>query len=620
MYTQFFQLKQSPFSIAPDPRYLYMSERHREALAHLLYGVEGGGGFVLLTGEIGAGKTTVCRCFMEQIPAHCELGYIFNPKLTVEELLLSVCDEFRIELPEGTPGARAVSVKGYVDAINRHLLDSHAAGRNSVLIIDEAQNLSADVLEQLRLLTNLETSERKLLQIILIGQPELRAMLARPELEQLAQRVIARYHLGSLSVEEAGSYIEHRLAVAGAHGPLFPRGLMPHIHQLTKGVPRRINLLCDRALLGAYVENAAQVTRGIVRKAAREVFAADAAGAGTQRRWPAVAAGVLAGAALTAAAAWQLMPPAAPVVVTSTSVSGTGQDTSPAAGGAARVDRPTAVAPASPRAGNALAQSGRVPTGPGPVGGAPAAMAVGQLPFAAHVPATVPGAARDTSLAAHLPAAMARAGHDTGLAVRPPGPGAGLDTSQAALRQLASLWGQAVPDGEFCASAARLNLRCLHGKGALDELRLLDRPAVLKLNDDPVAPRYGVLTSLSSGGATLAVAGKQETLSLQALAARYDGSYTTLWRAPRAWRDEVSAGDRGPDVDWLAKRLAALNGARKPQENQPLDGTTQARLREFQVSQKLKADGVAGPKTFIRLSQLGGVQEPRLLAPGAAGK
>ncbi|HJV02197.1 MAG TPA: AAA family ATPase, partial [Burkholderiaceae bacterium] len=266
MYTQFFSLKQAPFSIAPDPRYLFMSERHREALAHLLYGVGSGGGFVLLTGEIGAGKTTVCRCFMEQIPANCKLAYIFNPKLSVEELLLSVCDEFGITLAQPGPGAGAVSVKTYVDAINRHLLDSHAQGNNNVLVIDEAQNLSADVLEQLRLLTNLETNERKLLQIILIGQPELRAMLARPELEQLAQRVIARYHLGPLTEAETGSYIEHRLAVAGAAASSpFPRRLTALVHKLAKGVPRRINLLCDRALLGAYVENQPQVTPAIVR-------------------------------------------------------------------------------------------------------------------------------------------------------------------------------------------------------------------------------------------------------------------------------------------------------------------------------------------------------------------
>src|SRR5438093_2053533 len=232
MYTQFFGLQQEPFSIAPDPRYLFMSERHREALAHLLYGVNGGGGFVLLSGEIGAGKTTVCRCFLEQIPRRCNVAYIFNPKLTVTELLKSVCDEFRIPVQHEGPGTP--TVKDYLDPLNEYLLTTHAVGQNNVLIIDEAQNLSAEVLEQLRLLTNLETSERKLLQIILIGQPELRTMLARPELEQLAQRVIARYHLGPLSVPETGAYVTHRLTVAGAHpGNPIPASLAPLIHRLT---------------------------------------------------------------------------------------------------------------------------------------------------------------------------------------------------------------------------------------------------------------------------------------------------------------------------------------------------------------------------------------------------
>ncbi|MDP9109381.1 MAG: AAA family ATPase, partial [Pseudomonadota bacterium] len=199
MYKRFFGLRHSPFSIAPDPRYLFMSERHREALAHLLFGLNGGGGFVLLTGEIGAGKTTVCRLFLEQIPARCNVAYIFNPKQTVIELLQSICDEFGV--PTVPQGHVAATVKDFIDPLNRYLLATHAVHQNNVLIIDEAQNLSADVLEQLRLLTNLETSERKLLQIILIGQPELRAMLARPELEQLAQRVIARFHLDALTLE-----------------------------------------------------------------------------------------------------------------------------------------------------------------------------------------------------------------------------------------------------------------------------------------------------------------------------------------------------------------------------------------------------------------------------------
>ncbi|HEU6455206.1 MAG TPA: AAA family ATPase, partial [Roseateles sp.] len=268
MYASFFGLRQAPFSIAPDPHYLFMSERHREALAHLLYGLDGGGGFVLLTGEIGAGKTTVCRCFLEQIPANCNVAYIFNPKLTVTELLQAICDEFHVPVPMD-----AQTVKDYVDPLNAFLLAQHAAGRNNVLIIDEAQNLSADVLEQLRLLTNLETAERKLLQVVLIGQPELRGMLARPELEQLAQRVIARFHLGALSEAETAQYVQHRLKVAGLTGALpFDRQALRLIHQLTRGVPRRINLLCDRALLGGYAGGQAQVTPAIVRQAAAEVF------------------------------------------------------------------------------------------------------------------------------------------------------------------------------------------------------------------------------------------------------------------------------------------------------------------------------------------------------------
>ncbi len=520
MYTQFFNLKQSPFSIAPDPRYLFMSERHREALAHLLYGVGSGGGFVLLTGEIGAGKTTVCRCFMEQIPTNCKLAYIFNPKLSVPELLLSICDEFRIDLTLQEAGA--VSVKTYVDAINSYLLRSHAQAKNNVLIIDEAQNLSAEVLEQLRLLTNLETSERKLLQIILIGQPELRTMLALPELEQLAQRVIARYHLGSLSAAETGSYVRHRLAVAGAAAAApFSRPLLAQIHQISKGVPRRINLLCDRALLGAYVENRHEVTRNIMRKAAAEVFGEHATlAAAAKQRWAYGLGGMMAGVLISVAAVWHLLPHSAPGAVKS---------------------------------------------------GAQAAAA------------------------AALKAA--------------PTPPMGLD---GAVRALAVLWGQTLPDGEPCQAALNFNLRCHRSKGGLEELRLLDRPAVLSLHDGPATLSYALLTSLSQAGATLRVNGKDQAIGLADLKARFDGEFLTLWRAPRGWRDEVSGGDRGPDVDWLMLRLAQRYGIKTPAENQPLDAEMQGHLRQFQLSQKLAADGVAGPKTFIRLNQLGGAKEPHL--------
>lgn len=306
MYVQHFGLEHEPFSIAPDPRYLYLGERHREALAHLLYGLAGGGGFVLLTGEVGAGKTTVCRGFLEQVPPHCQVAYVFNPKLTVTELLAVVCEEFGIELPAASPGQAAPTVKQYVDPLNRFLLASHADGRNAVLVIDEAQQLAPDVLEQLRLLTNLETSERKLLQIVLVGQPELRDLLMQPGLEQLAQRVIARYHLGPLDAADTGHYVQHRLAVAGLRGPSpIPATLMPRVHRLTGGVPRRINLLCDRALLGAFSQGKATVDARTLAQAAREVSGESGAGwpglHGRVPRWAGPAAAFALGGLVVAA-------------------------------------------------------------------------------------------------------------------------------------------------------------------------------------------------------------------------------------------------------------------------------------------------------------------------------
>lgn len=306
MYSDYFGLSQPPFSIAPDPRYLYMSQRHREALAHLVYGMQAGGGFVLLTGDIGSGKTTVCRSLLEQTPEQVQLAYILNPKLDAVELLHSICEEFRVPLPDG-----AASVKALLTPLNAFLLQAHAAGQRCVLIIDEAQNLAADVLEQLRLLTNLETREHKLLQIVLIGQPELRDMLERPELEQLAQRVIARYHLQALDLPDTRQYVQHRLTVAGLKGPSpFTERALRRIHQLARGVPRRINLLCDRALLGAYAKRLHQVDTALVDLAATEVL-----GRAPTRAWPPVrawGAGLLA-VCLVLAGAWALgLRPAAP--------------------------------------------------------------------------------------------------------------------------------------------------------------------------------------------------------------------------------------------------------------------------------------------------------------------
>ncbi len=267
MYKEYFGFEEMPFSIAPDPRYLYMSEQHREALAHLLYGLGSDGGFVLLTGEVGTGKTTVCRCLLEQIPENATVAFIINPRLTAEELLSAICDEFSIQYPPDNK-----SIKIFVDKINAYLLDAHAKGQKSVLIIDEAQNLSADVLEQLRLLTNLETNQVKLLQIILLGQPELRDKLSKPKLRQLSQRIIARYHLNPLSRKDVTAYVAHRLKVAGVKNSLFSDSALDKLYKLSSGIPRLVNVLCDRALLGTFAQGKNKVNKSRLTTAAHEVF------------------------------------------------------------------------------------------------------------------------------------------------------------------------------------------------------------------------------------------------------------------------------------------------------------------------------------------------------------
>jgi general secretion pathway protein A len=294
MYASFFGLNEKPFSITPDPRYLFLSERHAEALAHLVYGVNEAGGFIQLTGEVGTGKTTVVRSLLAQAPKHAEIALILNPRMTPAEFLLAICEELGIQVEARSEG----SLKDLVDLLSFHLLKAHAEGRRVVLVVDEAQNLAPDVLEQVRLLTNLETETQKLLQIILIGQPELREVLDRTELRQLAQRITGRYHLDPLSGNETSAYVRHRLRVAGATQEVFSAGALREVRRLSGGVPRLINIICDRALLGAFTEDRHVVGASVVRRAAGEVF-----GKNIQPRWLPWAAGSAVGVLAVASAA-----------------------------------------------------------------------------------------------------------------------------------------------------------------------------------------------------------------------------------------------------------------------------------------------------------------------------
>ncbi len=301
MYTSFFGLSEKPFAITPDPRYLYLSERHTEALAHLAYGISEAGGFIQLTGEVGTGKTTALRSLLQQLPANCDVALILNPRVTPAEFLQAISDELHLRVPDGGAG----SVKALVDLLTHYLLDAHGRSRRVVLMVDEAQNLDADVLEQVRLLTNLETATQKLLQIILIGQPELREVLSRPELRQLAQRITGRYHLESLRRHETVAYVRHRLRVAGATRDIFTTGAMRELHRLSGGVPRIINVIADRALLGAYTREEPMVDASLVRRAASEVY-----GRPVLPPWfrGLALGGALAGAALLAFVLWRAWP------------------------------------------------------------------------------------------------------------------------------------------------------------------------------------------------------------------------------------------------------------------------------------------------------------------------
>ncbi|HEB98702.1 MAG TPA: AAA family ATPase [Thiotrichales bacterium] len=573
MYTKYFRLEGRPFSIAPDPRFLYLSERHREALAHLLYGLEQGGGFVQLTGEVGTGKTTLCRAFLEQLPSHVDVAFIVNPRLDERELLATICDELGIEHPGETAGLRQL-----VDSLNRHLLDSHARGRRTVLVVDEAQNLSAAVLEQIRLLTNLETPREKLLQIVLIGQPELKDLLERQDLRQLAQRITARYHLEPLDREETRAYIRHRLRVCGTAEPLFTQGAMDEAWRLTGGIPRLVNILCDRALLGAYVEEAPRVDRRILRRAAAEVLPGRPVSEASRprRRWP-WAAGLAALALL---------------VLGYVAIRGADLPawlSSPLASHEDPPGQPQALPPSGPAGASTAEETAEVP----------AATAPPPVPQPAQTEAVVPG----TQLPEGLPEALEAAGE-----------GAGVQAWDTLFRH----WGVAYfldDPAPACEQAAHQGLRCLTGSGSWAQLIALDRPAVIELRNDQGRQVPVVLESVADGQARIELAGQGWTVPVEWLRGRWFGRFSLLWK-PAITAEVLKEGDRGLDVLWLRRRLADWQpGGEAPADPQFFDSALAARLRAFQAAQGLVADGVAGARTLIRLNSLAPAEgRPLLLA------
>ena len=564
MYNNYFGLTEAPFSIAPDPRFLYMSDQHREALAHLLYGVNSNGGFVLLTGEVGTGKTTVSRCLLEQMPEDTEVAFILNPKYSVMGLLAAICDDLGIDYSPSS------EMKDYVDALNEHLLENHRSNRQTVLIIDEAQNLSPDVLETIRLLTNLETNTRKLLQVILIGQPELLAMLERPELRQLNQRITARYHLRTLRQEELAGYIAHRLSIAGVECRLFPEETIKHLYRLTNGVPRLVNIVCDRALLGTYVERETRVCNRTIRKAASEVF-------GAKEHEPA-SRNPLTGT--TAVLAIVLVLVIAGILTPQGRALLSGMTTAETA---------------------ALQQADSQLTPAGPAEVLPAAAESAKIEALPPLPET-PELSNPSTWSWEDDARASA-------------------TEAVAYRDLLERWGVGYDPREnpsVCRFAEAHALRCFFSPPDMDNLARLNRPAVLSLFNPQGQKYHATLIALQDDLAEVKLAGRNHWVRLEDLRLWLDGEVTLLWRKPEAYTGVLEPGTAGPMVSWLDAQLAAVQG-RAPLAEPPAvyDESLVRQVRAFQSSKGLFADGVLGPRTVIQINAETQADLPLLTRSGA---
>ncbi|MBI5739652.1 MAG: AAA family ATPase [Nitrospirae bacterium] len=545
MYKEYFGLEEMPFSIAPDPRYLYMSEQHREALAHLLYGFNSDGGFVLLTGEIGTGKTTVCRCLLERIPENSAIAFIINPKLTVEELLATICDEFGVHYPEGNK-----SIKIFIDLINSYLFEAHAKGQKAILIIDEAQNLSADVLEQLRLLTNLETNQVKLLQIILLGQPELRDKVSRPELSQLSQRIIARFHLGPLSRKDMASYVRHRLTVAGVKEQLFSDSAVNRLYGLSGGVPRLINVLCDRALLGAFAHGKNRVTSSVLKRASREVSGKPGMAFYLKKGylWTAVFA-IVAVLGVVFAAAYYSRKQSAEIV-------------SPPAAGLRQETAPN-ISPSVTRDEKDVSASGPVPEN---------ALRPGRL----------------TSEQSKITA------------------------FQSLFREW-DLKYDPQKFTSACDYAQTQGLRCYYQRGNLRSLIILNHPAVLRLIDGKGLEFYVTLTDIKGDNAGVVIGDTSASVPLKDIEALWLGDYILVWRSPSEYQGEIKPGAKSALAPWLDRQLSLIqNVPYRGGDNMSYDEELAERVREFQASSGFIPDGIVGPQTIIRLNASDGSNAPRL--------
>lgn len=549
MYSRYFGLNEAPFSIAPNPRYLFMSEQHREALGHLLYGVGIGGGFVLLTGEVGTGKTTVSRCLLEQLPENTDIAIILNPLQSPVEMMASICDELGVEYNKERPRLKNLSLQLY-----RFLIQNHAKGRNTVLMIDEAQNLEDKMLELIRLLTNLETDSKKLLQIIFIGQPELKARLAEPQLRQLAQRITARSHIEPLTLKETHAYIRHRLQVAGlpAGQELFPTKVIKALHKRSGGIPRLINVLCDRMLLGTYAQNKTSVDMQTFNKACQEVMG-DNSYRARQHPWqlPALVASVCL-IALAGVLTW-FWPLSTPESQATLKLAQLQPDKETTANTETLPSPATKAAPISPQ-----------PTSSKP-----------------------------------LDPSRYSSGSDL-----------------AALNE--ALWHlgvTATPLLDPCTQALNLGWRCeQESLRNWRELKQINRPGVLILDSPRGSPRYATLVGIDSNQAVLRYQGNQYRLPLILLGEHWNGDFIYWWQAPEHYEKPLARGDKAPLVEWLALKFAHLDGQTRLLAEQVFTPALTERVKLFQQEHNLRSDGIIGVRTLLKLNEALG--QAQTLIPG----
>lgn len=607
MYESYFGLKEKPFSIAPDPRYIYLSDAHEDALAHLLFGVKEGGGFALMTGEVGTGKTTLLRTLVQQLPEHIDLALVFNPMLSPLQFVATVCDELKI--PYDTDKA---SLKLLIDALNKHLLEAYLDGRRTILIIDEAQSLSVEVLEQVRLLTNLETTREKLLQIILIGQPELRETLARTDMRQLAQRITDVFHLEPLGIQEVRNYLVHRLTIAGAQKTIFSDSAVRAIYNASGGVPRLVNELADKALLAAYAREKRQVDRKMVREASKQVLASrNEASFGWL--W-----GITAGVVILAVSGvfylW----------LQSVSTTSDPALQPPAASGQVRDDpAPAAIVNEPSVAKQPVVEDTPVLISNGVTKPyAPEESADQATTYIADPPAlqNAEGTLRSQSQQTEDDAEQITAGQgmdsekeSTELSSRE---AVSLDewiydhseetSRQNALRELVSVWNVDVDSSsDPCKSIQEYGLRCLKMNGSWAMINEINRPVIVQLHLGDQRSHYVTLLGSDDESVVMRFNSAVYHFPYAELSARWFGEFELIWQEPpTGFGSAMIPGDRGEQIEWLRGRLAEINGEEiQPENGEDLfDESLAEAVRSFQASNHLTPDAMVGTQTIIRLN------------------